>query len=235
MESLLQRELRKARTHEEKPEEVLLQVRAWLEEQQTRRAAIANRLSGNSDTFSNAFDPDLLEASRLFHIDRIKKVCVAYRLRFLENARFKNHIPEEAISAIRRLEDAHQITLSGFHIMAPTAAFKLDNYDDPLLFAPVGNGYFYLVHQWGNEINPWRRLLVWPLRNLGTFTLLCLLLSLMLTLLIPVNKLGLHLPMARVIVFLFAFKSVFAVLLYGFFMGGRQFNSGMWNSRFYNQ
>lgn len=214
---------------------LLSQVARILADHESRRGLILDALHGNHSDDANRFEFDLLEPNRIFSIENIKKVCIDYRLRFLESARFKNHFPEEALAEIRQLENLHHTRLAHFMIMAPTHAFRLDNYDDPLLFVPLGNDYFYLVHQWGNEINAWRKWLVLPFRNLGWFAFFCVLLSLALTWMIPINRLGAKIHLAQVIVFLFAFKSVFAVAMYGFFMRGRNFSSSMWNSRFYNQ
>ena len=38
--------------------------------------------------------------------------------------------------------------------MAPSALFRLEKTDDPLLFVPLGNNYYYLVHKWGNDLHP---------------------------------------------------------------------------------
>ena len=37
--------------------------------------------------------------------------------------------------------------------MAPSKLFELENYDDPLLFASLGDGYYYLIHKWGNDLS----------------------------------------------------------------------------------
>jgi hypothetical protein len=230
----LKQELLIARKADSK-ESVLAAVAAIFTEQEQRRGAIIDALQGADTDDCNRFDIDLLQTDRIFSLETIKKICIDYRLRFLESARFKNNFPEEALIQIRRLENEHQTRLGHFSIMAPTNAFRLDNYDDPLLFVPLGNDYFYLVHQWGNEINAWRKWKVLPFRNLGSFTIFCLLISLVLTWMIPIDQLGKHIHMASIIIFLFLFKSVFAVAMYGFFMRGRTFSSTMWNSRFYNQ
>lgn len=214
---------------------VMSAVAVILAEHEQKRGLVLDALNGNSTDAGNHFDFELLETDRIFSLEIIKKVCIDYRLRFLESARFKNGFPEEALIEIRKLENAHQTSLGHFMVMAPTNAFKLDNYDDPLLFVPLGNDYFYLVHQWGNEISNWRKWKVLPFRNLGWFTVFCLLISLVLTWIIPINQLGKHVHMASLIIFFFLFKSVFAVMMYGFFMRGRSFSSTMWNSRFYNQ
>lgn len=214
--------------------DILASVAAILAGNDLRREEIRNKLHKGKNAKANLLRFDLLETGRIFHIGHIKKVCIDYRLRFLESGMFRHDFPEEAVTQIRELEKKHDTALGGFKLVAPTKAFHLLNYNDPMLFVPIGNGYYYLVHQWGNDLKVSRKWLVWPFRNIGTFTLMCLLISVLVTLLFPLNKLGEHIRMASVIVFLFAFKSVFAVLLYGFFMGGRKFNAQMWNSRYYN-
>jgi hypothetical protein len=213
---------------------LLRAVSMLLAEHETRRNDIRAALAKGNSNDSNAFIFDLLETNKIFHIDHIKKVCIDYRLRFLDSPMFKNEIPEEAVSQIHELERKHDAKLGGFKIVAPTKAFYLLNYNDPMLFAPLGNDYYYLVHQWGNDMPASRKWLVLPFKNIGTFTLMCFIISILVTMLFPLNKLGEHIRMATIIVFLFAFKSVFAVLMYGFFMGGRKFSAQMWNSKYYN-
>ncbi|SCY08830.1 hypothetical protein [Flavobacterium caeni] len=229
----LKQELLKQRnkSHEDS---ILREVASVLALHEQRRAQTIDALQ-NGTTAPNQMIFDLLETDRIFSLSQIRKVCIDYRLRFLESQRFRNHFPEEALSAIRELENRHQTRLGHFRIMAPTGAFKLDNYDDPLLFVPLDNDYFYLVHQWGGDLGSVRKWLVLPLRNLGWFTAFCVLLSLLLTWMIPINQLGEKIPWAKLIIFLFLFKSVFAVAMYGFFMRGRSFSAQMWDSRFYNQ
>ena len=213
--------------------EILAKVAALLEENQRHREMILANLSRPSQ-INNLLKFDLLETDRIFHLRHIRKICIDYRLRFLESSQFRQEFPQEAISAIRRLEQLHGITLSGFRIAAPAKAFSLDNYNDPLLFVPIGNGYYYLVHQWGKELSAVRKWLVYPLRSLGWFTAFCLALTAITTLILPTDQMAEKIPMAGTIIFLFAFKSLFFVLMWGFFMTGRQFNAQAWDSRFYN-
>ncbi len=214
--------------------DVLSAVAALLAENESQRQAIRDTISKNDTDQTNSVKFELLATDRIYHIGHIKKLCIAYRLRFLDSNFFRNGIPEEAISQVREIEKTHNTKLGGFKIVAPTKAFHLLNYNDPMLFAPLGNDYYYLVHQWGTDMNAWRKWLVLPFRNIGNFTLLCLIISILVTLLFPLNKLGEKIPMASVIVFLFAFKSIFFVAMYGFFMKGRKFSAQMWDSKFYN-
>ena len=90
---------------------------------------------------SNSFDFDRLDTSRIFHISAIKQVATTYRLRFLPLKYFKPELPDLAKDALLELEDQHGIELEGLQIMAPSKLFKLEDKDDPILFAPMGNGY----------------------------------------------------------------------------------------------
>ena len=230
----LERALLSARKQFKSEVAILEEVAAILAENETERHKIAVALQSKSSTTANALRLELLETDKIFHLEQIKTICIDYRLRFLDSALFKNTIPEEAISKIRAMEQAHGTALEGFKIIAPSKAFHLLNYDDPLLFVPMGNDYYYLVHQWGKEINTFRKLLVLPLKNLWNFTLFSIMVSLLITLLVPENNLSKSVPMASVIIFLFAFKSVFAVLAYYFFMMGKNFNAEIWQRQYYN-
>jgi hypothetical protein len=183
----------------------------------------------------NQFDFDLLETSRIYHVDHIRKICIDYRLRFLDLKYFKPELPEEALEALSEIEEVHQTRLKGLRIIAPSRLFKLADKDDPLLFAPMGNGYFYLVHKWGNDLHPLRKLLVWPFRNMVNLLLLILLASVLLTLMVPdglFSKAGNQTQFW--IIFFFIFKSVAAVVLYYGFAMGKNFNPAIWNSKYFN-
>lgn len=213
---------------------ILEEVSSILEENEAERNNIKDVLENCNSTKANDFKFDLLETDRIFHLVQIRSVSVDYRLRFLNSSFFKDGIPEEAISKIHALEKEHNTKLDGFMIMAPTKAFQLLSYDDPLLFAPIGNNYYYLIHKWGNDLSPTRKWKVLPFKNLFNFVIFSLLVSLLVTLLTPESKLSKSVPMADVIIFLFAFKSIVAVLMYAFFMMGKNFNVAIWDRKYFN-
>ena len=218
-----------------KPEAAILaEVQTIFAENELARKKITQKISDKDSAKSNQLQFDLLETDKIFHLEQIRTICIDYRLRFLDGNLFKNTIPEEAISKIRMIEKEHKTSLKGFKIVAPSKAFHLLNYDDPLLFVPIGNDYYYLIHQWGKEINPWRKLVVLPVKNLWNFTITNIIISLIITLLIPTNNLSKSVPMASIIVFLFTFKSIFAVFAYYFFMMGKNFNEEIWQRQYYN-
>lgn len=230
----LEKELLSKRNKFKSEAAILAEVKTLFAENELARKEITQKVLNKSSTKPNELQFDLLETDKIFHLEQIKTICITYRLRFLDSTIFKNDIPEEAISKIRMMEKAHQTSLEGFKIIAPSKSFHLLNYDDPLLFIPIGNDYYYLIHQWGTEMNPLRKLLVLPIKNLGNFTLTAILLSVVVALLVPENNLSKSVPLASVIVFLFAFKSIFAVFGYYFFMMGKNFNEEIWQRQYYN-
>lgn len=223
----------KSRSFNEKA--ILNSVQNILEENESHRNVIKETLEFKSSTISNDFKFDLLKTEHIFHVDHIRELCVNYRLRFLDSCLFKPDIPEEAISKIRALEKEHQVQLSGFKIMAPSKLFYLKNYDDPILFAPIGNGYFYMIHKWGNDISFTRKWLVKPFKNMVSFGWLLLFLSVLLTAIIPDNVLGnKYNSVFHLVSFLFIFKSLAGISLYYCFWQGKNFNENIWNREYYN-
>jgi hypothetical protein len=211
---------------------IMEEVYAVLDQNEAQRTQIKEALFSESSTNANYFNFDLLETHQIFHIDQIKTICIDYRLRFLESNLFQNPLPEEAITKIDELQKLHKTELNGFKIVAPSSAFNLKNYDDPLLFAPIGNGYYYLIHKWGNDVSFLRKWKFKPIKNIENFLIFSVLLSWIVALITPETNLSRQIPMASLIVFLFAFKSIVGVALYYFFMMGKNFNTEIWNREF---
>ncbi len=183
----------------------------------------------------NGLDLNELDADRIYHLSHIREVCISYRLRFLDLSYFKPALPEEALEAMRQLESIHGTELKNLKILAPSRLFKLEDKDDPLLFVPLGDDYFYLVHKWGNDLHPLRRWLVWPFRNIGNLTLLVLLISYLVTLLVPDGLFSKNGGNAEFwIVFFFMFKSIAAVVIFYGFALGKNFNPAIWDSKYFN-
>lgn len=184
---------------------------------------------------ANRFDFDLLDTSRIYHLEQIRKICIDYRLRFLDLTYFKPELPEEARDAMADLENTHDTRLEGLKIIAPSRLFKLEDKDDPLLFVPMGNNYFYLVHKWGNDLHPLRRLLVWPFKSVVNLALVVVLVSYLSTLMVPEGLFSKNGGTAEFwIIFFFMFKSIAAIVIYYGFAMGKNFNPAIWNSKYFN-
>ena len=228
-------ELLKARNKAVSSQDLLDQVQHILAKNDEERAVVKKKIGGKSSTNANALNFALLDTDKIFHVDHIKALCIDYRLRFLDSHLFKNEIPEEAITKIKDMEKAHETSLEGFKIMAPSKLFKLKNYDDPLLFVPIGNNYYYLIHKWGNDLNPLRKLMVSPFKNYENIFFTIALFSLLCAFIVPQNAfIGASEITLRIALFLFIFKTFCTIVLYYSFWKGKNFNSSIWNSSYYN-
>src|SRR5690606_30687655 len=231
----VEEKLRNYRNKISHPNTILEQVNSLLKTDARHEVQIQNKLRSSKENITNNFNIDILEADRVYNISHIKKICIDYRLRFLDTKYFKGNYPQEAISEIKKLEKEHQIQIQGFKIIAPSKAFKLKNADDPLLFAPIGNNYFYLVHKWGSDLHPLRKLLALPFKNFLNLTVLILIMSYLITELLPMRlfvKEGD--PSMFWLLFIFIFKMAAGITLFYGVALGKNFNQAIWNSKYFN-
>lgn len=209
-------------------------VNQFLKNTPANNARILDKLKQqNGDASATAFVFDKLDTERIFHEKSIKRICVDYRLRFLDTHFFKGTYPQEALDEIKHLEEAHETSLSNFKIMAPSKMFVLSKTDDPLLFAPMGNGYYYLIHKWGNDLHPLRKLLMWPFKTFETLVFTIMLSSILATVLVPDGMFAPEQSLSQdVMVFFFMFKSIAAVVIYYGFALGKNFNTAIWKCQY---
>ena len=181
----------------------------------------------------NNFDFDRLESHKIYHLDQIREVCIQYRLRFLDIKYFKNDLPESAHQAIQDIETNHGTVLADFKVMAPSVLFRLERKDDPLLFVPMGNNYYYLVHKWGNDLHPLRKLLMWPFKNIWNLLLTVLAVSWVATEMTPMG-LFTKTPdrTSYWMLYFFMFKAIASIVLFYGFALGKNFNPAIWNSKY---
>lgn len=217
--------------------EVLMeQVHRILALDDEKDEAVIDRLKnddGGDD--QNNLIVDLLDGNRIYHISDIEKICINYRLRFLNSGLYKAEFPYETVIRIKELEKEHGISLKGYKLMAPASVFKLKNADDPLLFAPIRSDYYYLVHSWGRDLHPFRKLLMWPFRHLENFMFFLLVMSLVCTSLIPAGMFSPeNTPSEFFVLFFFMFKWITGLSIFYGFKYGKNFSSAIWRSTFSN-
>ena len=192
---------------------------------------IKKSLNKKNDNKHNDLKFDKMKTRNIFHKDTIKKICVRYRLRFLDSNLFKGEYPKNITKIIGKIERKHNTTLSNFMIMAPSKLFKIKSPDDPILFVPIGNDYYYLIHKWGEEFNYLRKLMVLPFKNIDNLTIFSVLVSVLFALL---GKLFMpSLTFSEVfILFLFLVKGFIFIFFYMFFLTRRNFSESIWNSKY---
>ncbi|MER3319071.1 MAG: hypothetical protein RIB79_12335 [Allomuricauda sp.] len=231
----IEHKLQKIRNKRSDSKQILAEVQQILREDFLKEVKIADQLGSKNNALNNNFDFDLLETDKIFHIDQIKEICIEYRLRFLNSSYFKGKIPQEAISKIKHLETAHNTELKGFKIMAPSKLFKLEDKDDPLLFAPIGNDYYYLIHKWGNDLHPLRKLFAWPFKNIANLAMVVLLISYLVTLMVPEGLFSKKSTTAEFwIIYFFMFKCIASIVIFYGFALGKNFNPAIWKSKYFN-
>lgn len=181
----------------------------------------------------NNFDFDLLESHKIFHLDQIREVCIDYRLRFLDLKYFKGNVPKEAIAKISALEKNHDTTLDNFKVMAPSVLFRLKKADDPLLFVPLGNNYFYLIHKWGDDLSFFRKAWAWSFKNIWNLLITVMVVSFFATLITPYQIFTKSpTPSTFWMLFFFMFKAIASIVLFYGFALGKNFNPAIWNNRY---
>ena len=208
--------------------EVLKKI--WVESD-LKSTNIKETLNSKNDNSYNSLDFDKMDSNKIFHEKTIEKICVDYRLRFLDTNYFKGEYPDDLNRIVLNIENEHNTILKNFKIIAPSKLFKLRSPDDPLLFVPIGNGYYYLIHKWGNEMKRLRKLLVLPFKNLNNLLVFSIIFSALFT---AGGKMIFNtMTDAEVFtLFLFAVKSFVFIFFYLFFLVGKNFNQTIWNSRF---
>ena len=197
-------------------------------------ASILQRLSKSPiERDINNFDIDKVETDAIFHIHQIRKICIDYRLRFLDTKYFKGSYPQEVVEKIQKIEKQHNTVLDGFKIIAPSKLFTLDKADDPLLFAPMGNGYYYLIHKWGTDLHPLRKIKYWSIKNVENLGISLFVFSFLLTvatknIIFDESATFGHLFM----LFLFYVKGVLGMLFFYGAASGKNFSQYAWQSRY---
>lgn len=142
-------------------------------------------ISSKNSFFQVEYDISKIDSNKLFHVSQIKKICIDYRLRFLDLKLFKGKVPKKAYNRLEKFQADHPNLKFDLKIMAPSKLFELENYDDPLLFASLGNGYYYLIHKWGNDLSFFRKISVWPFKNLVNILIFISIISLIITAIVP--------------------------------------------------
>ena len=202
----------------------------WSKEDSKKERITKSLKNANNGSF-NQLKFDKMETKNIFHKDTIKNICIRYRLRFLDSNLFKGEYPKNITKIISDIEQKHDTNLKNFMIMAPSKLFKIKSPDDPILFIPIGNDYFYLIHKWGEEFNYLRKLLVLPFKNIDNLTIFSVMVSVFFALL---GKLFIpSLTLSEVfILFLFLVKGFIFIFFYTFFLTRKNFSESIWNSKY---
>lgn len=219
-------------------QELVDQVHQWLQEEQKQddilRAVILSSRR-EAPAHIRGLDPD-----RVYSLATIRGLCIKYRLRFLDGGLFKGPLPPQAVHAVKELERKASAPLSSFKIMAPAERFRLcDSEADPLLFVPMGDDRYYLVHKWGRDLSPVRSVLYWSFRTPANLVATVLVVAFLMALAVPNAWLapGVDAPFwsgTRVLFMGWSTIVLAAFTAFGWLAFFGQFSDRAWNSRYFN-
>ena len=231
-------DLERSRLRANVADELLATYKRFFNENDALDAQIIENIFG-SDGQAQFLNLEQLDPNRIYGVDEIKKVCVDYRLRFLDAKYFKGEIPYEAIAKVKRLQKDQNQEITGFKIIAPAPMFRLQEKDkDPLLFVNLGNGLYYLIHKWGGEISAWRKALVYPFRSFESLFKSIVALAFVIAMAVPSEVMmgpkdttSMHI---RVIFFFYLFLAFSGLTaLYGF-SRMKNFSVALWKSKYFD-
>lgn len=180
-----------------------------------------------------------LPEDKIFTAENIKSLCIDYRLRFLSTKYFKGEIPRHALASIKETEAKTGQTIDSFMIVAPSKLFKLEDVNsDPLLFAPLDDGRFFLIDKWGKDMVWYRKLASWPVKTPVTLLTTVVVFSALLAAIVPGHFLTNGEPeyfnFMRLIAFGWNVIFSLGIVSYFWFASHAKFSVHAWNSKYFN-
>lgn len=117
---------------------------------------------------------DIINAKgKVYRESDIRKLCFKYDFKFLPPSEYIGKVPPSLGKALMDY-GVNSKPRGNFKILAPREMFRREivSWEDPVLFYYLGNGYWEVVHRWGNDMNPirvlksaWRLLTHWNCRK----------------------------------------------------------------------
>ena len=155
-------------------------------------------LSDNTSALQSKYragreNANMLAHDRIYTSEQIRKLCVNYGLRFLSTSMYIGMLDPQGIAkgCVAYEEWQKSIGMTGSvaggrcRIAAPPESFKLEERPipivnrDPLLFCQIGSSaHWFLIHKWGNDLSPVRRVTQWFTKTRAHlwFTIQCVIL-----------------------------------------------------------
>ena len=195
---------------------------------------IKKRIGRKTLMLSNRLGLQKLDGERIYDYESIEAICVKYRLRFLDSDLFKSEIPAEAIHYIKHVEAKSGIRFERFRIVAPAERFKLfDSTKDPILFAQLPNGKYYFIHQWGDDLSWFQRVLKYPFRHMKSLTISSIAIGTVVALVVPSQFESLQAEFFyRFFMFSMSSSLLLMLAIITGIMYSKDFSENVWNSKF---
>ncbi len=218
---------------------LLNEVHRLLQESNRKDEDVLQRLRVTSSSSRIPNRLDSVDTCLVFDLAEIRQLCIRYRLRFLDSIHFKSGYPYSAIAEIRAFEKKYDLKIEQFYIAAPEESFQLEDINkDPLLFAQLDNGGFYLLHQWGKDLAWYKKYTLWPLQNFRNLFISLWILAAAVSFVIPSSIINILSFEGEIYLRIWLTIHTFIALSGFTIWSGLTFNktvsSKNWNSKYYN-
>ena len=230
----IKEELLKQKVLTAEPEDAIIdEVNKILAKSIYKEKNILKNLRSYNKTFE-VLDEEDLDESLIFKPEELRALCIKFRLKFLDSQNYQFDVPYEAINKINDLNKLQGKNLEGFKIMGVADSFRNPTRSSNFaLFAPTLLGNYYLIHNWGNKLKWYKKILAFPLRNFETLMVTVLTWTLLVTLSLPTFLITLDRTATywcgyRIAVYfhlLIFFSGVTAYILVGF---NKRFSGSVW-------
>lgn len=129
----------------------------------------------------------VLDKNKIFSKDDIRRICIEYRLRFLDGKYFKmQDLPADAAATVKTIEKELGQEIAQIKVVSTFKAFKAGNLgNDPLLFAQLDEQNYYLLHKWNQKVGGIDKVLAFPMRSVWTLLLCLIVIGLPLMFILP--------------------------------------------------
>ncbi len=218
----------------DKGDNLVLEAQRILQQDLFTEKKILSNLGQYNRSFET-LDEESLDDNLIFSPAEIKKVCIHFRLKFLESKHYKPEISYEAVLRIKGLNNQFAKKIKEFKIMAPAESFtQKENAEESVLFAGTNYGNYYLIHRWGNAL-PWhRQLRYWHMRYFENLFFSVIAFTLLVALSLPIGFITLdnkaeYWSGYRAAAFFHLLIFNMGVTAYTTFAFAKNFSSTVWN------
>jgi hypothetical protein len=223
---------------ENETKSLMSQVSELFENEKIREQRIRIKLSERAKSLNETIVLNPEDFDKIYSLETIEKISIKYNLRFLDTEHFKSEFPYEAIMKIKNFENKYKLNVTSFKILAPHEVFKLTDVNaDPLLFVPLADNKYYLMHKWGTDLAWYKAILNYPFRNILTFLKSVLVFSFIFQMCIPTSWFNLDeqsVPMFRLWLTTHCFIGFFSFFLFLGSLSFKGFSSSVWQSKHFN-
>ncbi len=134
----------------------------------------------------------VLDLKKIFSITEIRKVCIDYRLRFLDSKNYAAEIPYNVYLKCSAFEIKTGKSIN-FKILTETNNFKAKYPNSQhLIFADLGNNEFYFLAKWGNPFSNIRKISSYPFKSVETAIASVFIFALLITIITPSSLIVTH-------------------------------------------